>query len=82
MVRDMTSRKEAEESLLLFRNLLDQSKDAILVNDPATGHFLMVNDRACSNLGYDKTTFLSLGTMDIEARFPDQTSLGLIMSPK
>ncbi len=74
MVRDITARKEAEESLLLFRNLIDQSKDAILVNDPATGRFLMVNDRACSNLGYDRTTLLNLGTMDIEAVFPDQAS--------
>lgn len=72
--RDVTERKEAEESLLLFRNLLNQSNDAIFVNDPATGGFLIVNDKACGNLGYTRNELLSLRTIDIEAIFPDQST--------
>jgi PAS domain S-box-containing protein len=72
--QDITERKKAEESLLLFRNLLNQTEDAIFVNDPATGRFLMVNTRACSNLGYGADTLLLMRTIDIEAIFPDQAS--------
>jgi PAS domain S-box-containing protein len=74
LLNDITDRRRAEESLLLFRNLLDRSNDAIFVNDPATGRFLMVNEKACSNLGYSSKELLSLRTTDIEAQFPDQRS--------
>ena len=74
LTRNITERKTAEESLLLFTNLINQSNDAIFVNDPATGHFLMVNDKACANLGYERRELLTLRTMDIEALFPDQAS--------
>ena len=74
IVQDISERKRAEESVLLFRNLLNQSNDAIFVNDPATGRFLIVNDKACSNLGYDRNTLLTLRTLDIEELFPDQAT--------
>jgi PAS domain S-box-containing protein len=74
IIRDITGRKKAEEELLLFRNLLNQSNDAIFVNDPATGSFLIVNDKACSNLGYDRKELLNMRTLDIEAAFPDQAA--------
>jgi PAS domain S-box-containing protein len=74
IVQDITERKQAEESLLLFKNLLDHSEDAIFVNDPATGRFLIVNNKACSNLGYDRSELLTKRTLDIESRFPDQLS--------
>jgi PAS domain S-box-containing protein len=74
IVQDITGQKKAEEALLLFRNLLNQSEDAIFVNDPATGRFLMVNNRACSNLGYGSDTLLTMRPMDIDAIFPDQAS--------
>jgi len=75
--RDITEKKrakEAEEALLLFRNLLNRSNDAIFVNDPASGRFLIVNDKACSNLGYDRKELLTMRTLDIEATFPDQAA--------
>ncbi len=68
---DITERKKAEAALLLFTNLLDRSNDAIFVNDPASGRFLMVNDRACSNLGYDREVLLTKRTLDIEATLTD-----------
>ena len=72
LVNDITGLKRSEESLLLFRTLLSQSNDAIFVNDPATGRFLMVNNKACSSLGYSEQELLSLRTIDIEEQFPDQ----------
>ncbi len=74
LLNDITSCKRSEESLLLFRNLLNETNDAIFVNDPATGRFLMVNNKACSNLGYTGTELLSLRTIDIETNYPDQRS--------
>ena len=74
IVQDITEQKQAEESLLLFKNLLDHSEDAIFVNDPATGRFLIVNNKACSNLGYDRSELLAKRTLDIESAFPDQLS--------
>ncbi len=71
-VQDITEQKKAQESLVLFKNLLNQSQDAIFVNDPVTGRFLMVNNRACSNLGYSVDRLLTMSTMDIEAVFQDQ----------
>ncbi|MCL5422552.1 MAG: PAS domain S-box protein, partial [Nitrospirae bacterium] len=74
LVRNITERRHAEESLLLFSNLLNRSNDAIFVNDPATGRFLIVNDKACSNLGYSSTELLAMRTIDIESSFPDQSA--------
>lgn len=72
VVNDISERKRAEQSLLLFRNLLDRSSDAIFVNDPATGRFLMVNEQACSTLGYAREELLSMSTIEVESRFRDR----------
>jgi PAS domain S-box-containing protein len=73
-VQDVTARKKDEDALLLFRNLLDRSNDAIFVNDPETGRFLNVNEKACSSLGYDRERLLGLTTLDIEARFSNRAA--------
>jgi PAS domain S-box-containing protein len=52
--------------LKLFRTLVDQSNDAIKVIDPETLHFLDVNEKACSGLGYSREEMLSLGVFDID----------------
>ncbi len=80
MFQNITQRKQAEESLLLFRNLLNKSNDAITVNDPVTGRLLMVNDKACSNLGYERSELLTKRTLDIESIFPDQAAWGAHVS--
>ena len=49
MVSDITERKRAEESLRLFRALIDESNDAIEVFDPETMCFLDVNQKAAAN---------------------------------
>ncbi len=66
MVSDITERKRAEESLRLFRALIDESNDAIEVIDPETMCFLDANRKACRELGYSRDEFLSLRVSDID----------------
>ena len=66
MVQDITERKQAEESLALFRILVDKSPDSIQVIDPETGRFLDVNTTDCARLGYSREEMLSLRVADID----------------
>jgi diguanylate cyclase (GGDEF)-like protein/PAS domain S-box-containing protein len=65
-VRDITERKQAEESLKLFRLLIDQSNDAIQVVDLETMRLLDVNTRVCSSLGYTREELLSMHVYDFD----------------
>ncbi len=71
---DITARKQAEEKLLLFRRLIDNSNDAIFVIEPQTGGFLDVNQKACEALQYSRAEFFHLDATDIEMKFPDDFS--------
>ncbi|MBE0652115.1 MAG: PAS domain S-box protein [Bacteroidales bacterium] len=64
--QDITERKRSEESLKLFRSLIDKSNDAIEVVDPETGRFLDANERACTDLGYTREELLKLSVFDID----------------
>jgi two-component system cell cycle sensor histidine kinase/response regulator CckA len=64
--RDITDRKRAEEELILFRALVDQTSDAIEVIDPQTGQYLDVNETACLTHGYTRQEYLSLKVADID----------------
>lgn len=66
ITRDVTERKRAQESLTLFRNLIDQSSDAIEVLEPDTLRFLDCNATAHQVLGYTREEFLSLTAFDID----------------
>jgi PAS domain S-box-containing protein len=71
----MTNNKDKIEiDLELFRDLINKTNDAIFVHTPQTGHFIFVNDQACSSLGYDRQELLKLSVMDIEATIPDNVS--------
>jgi PAS domain S-box-containing protein len=65
----LTKVRESEDTireLKLFRTLVDQSNDAIKVVDPETLRFLDANEKACTELGYSREEFLSLGVFDID----------------
>ncbi len=75
--RDITERKRAEQSLLLFRMLIDQSNDAIEVIDPETLRFIDINGRACLDLGYSRQELLSLSVYDVDP-FVDELMLARV----
>jgi PAS domain S-box-containing protein len=66
IVRDLTERRRTEESLKLFRALLDQSSDAIEVVNPETGCYLDANEKAWQDLGYSREELLSLRVSDVD----------------
>ncbi len=70
VVRDITDRKLAEDSLRLFRTLVDKSNDAIELVDMETARFIDVNERACTDLGYSRSELLNMKIFDID---PGQT---------
>src|SRR5207245_2941481 len=65
-VHDITERKQREESLILFRSLIESSSDALEVIDPKTLRFLDVNETACRTLGRSRDELLSLTIRDID----------------
>jgi PAS domain S-box-containing protein len=58
--------RQTEESLKLFRNLIDRSTDAIEVLDATTLRFLDCNTTAHLSLGYTREEFLSLTAYAID----------------
>ena len=72
--RDVTERKARERELELFRTLLDQSSDSVLVIEPETGQFLDVNETACRRRGYSREELLKLTVPELEPELPDITA--------
>jgi formate hydrogenlyase transcriptional activator len=66
VLQDVTDRNQAEQSLKLFRTLIDHSNDAVEVIDPETLQFLDVNQKACEDLGYAREELLSMTVFDID----------------
>lgn len=66
--RDISDRVECERELELFRQLIDQSNDSVLIIDPETGAFLDANETACRRRGYSREELLDLTV----PRPPDQ----------
>ena len=68
-INDVTERKRSEQSLKLFRLLIDHASDAIEVIDPITGRFLDVNEKAGQVHGYSREEYLSLTVPQIDPEF-------------
>jgi len=64
-IRDITQHKRIQESLNLFRTLIDRSPDAIEIVDPETSRILDVNQTACERLGYSREELLSMSIPEI-----------------
>jgi len=63
---DITSQKEANEKVNLFRTLINHSNDSIELIDFETGRFLDCNKKASQELGYTRKEFLSLKLFHID----------------
>lgn len=70
----MALRREAEQELLLFRELVNESNDALFVIEPATSRILDTNARAWSSMGYSREELLTMKVIDFETRLPDLAS--------
>ena len=73
LVKTAREREQVVSELTLFRTLLDQSHDAILVVDPETRRFLDVNERACLELGYSREELLSMTVYDIDVEYDESS---------
>lgn len=61
VARDITEHKREEEILRQmeeYRNLFRLARDPILILDPADGHVLDVNDKACETYGIPRESFI------------------------
>ena len=70
----LPERKRVEEDVALFKTLINQSNDAILIVEPETSRILYVNDKVCSNLGYCRDELLAMRIIDIGANVQDMAS--------
>ncbi|MBL8063787.1 MAG: PAS domain S-box protein, partial [Anaerolineales bacterium] len=72
ILNDITQRKQMEaenrrvrEELQQFRNLLDESNDAIFLIDPETSLYLDFNKTACEKLGYNREELARLKVLHV-----------------
>jgi PAS domain S-box-containing protein len=77
-IRDVTSRKQAEDALrdaeTRYRMLFEHSPDGIVIIDPITAKPLEFNESAYKNLGYSHEEFANLTIHDIDAdETPEET---------
>lgn len=63
--RDITKRKQQDDKLNLFRFVIDNADDAILIVDVETAKIVDVSQRACLDLGYSVDELMSLYVYDI-----------------
>ncbi|MCH7618708.1 MAG: PAS domain S-box protein [Candidatus Marinimicrobia bacterium] len=66
IIRDITQRKQIENELKLFRNLVNQSNDALFIIEPESGEYLDVNETACRYLGFSKSDLVGMKVIDID----------------
>ena len=68
---ELQARKQAEEELLQFRRVMDESNDAIFLIDLAGGHYLDFNQSAHEFLGYSRQELVQRTVMDVAQHLPD-----------
>lgn len=68
------SLSEANKELRLFKNLMNQTTDAIFINDALTGRILDLNDTALKKLGYSRSEVLQRRVVDFDTNISDTFS--------
>ncbi|MBE9529231.1 MAG: PAS domain S-box protein [Proteobacteria bacterium] len=69
---EMDERVKVEGDLRLFRDLMDQTKDSVLVIDPETSALIDINNTACTNLGYSRDELLDRRVTDVDGVLTDK----------
>jgi diguanylate cyclase (GGDEF)-like protein/PAS domain S-box-containing protein len=72
--QDITSRKQLQKDLFIFRELIAGSNDSIFIINPENSKFIDVNQQSVRALGYTREELLTMSVLDIEAIVPDQHS--------
>ncbi|MEW6086476.1 MAG: PAS domain S-box protein [Chloroflexota bacterium] len=62
---DITERKRSEQVLRQFRNLMDQSNDAIFLIEPESGGYIDFNQTALDRLGYTREELSQRNITDV-----------------
>ncbi len=71
IIRDITERTRAEQTLQMFQFSIDQASDAIFwMTEDAS--FSYVNEQACRSLGYTREELMQLRLWDIDPVFPKE----------
>ena len=70
-VRDITSRKKAEEEFRMVKISVDQSSDEVFWMD-FDGNILYVNDAACRITGYSRDELVTMKIFDLDPDFPPE----------
>ncbi len=71
LIRDISDRKAAEESLRITRYSLDRVGDAVFMVQK-NGRFLYVNEAACESLGYGYDELMARRVEDIDPNFAEK----------
>jgi PAS domain S-box-containing protein len=66
--RDITERKNVEQQMKLFIDLVNQSNDGLMVIDLHSGHITLVNKKLCRELQYTREELLSMRPEDISTK--------------
>ncbi|MBL0348492.1 PAS domain S-box protein [Candidatus Villigracilis affinis] len=64
-------RQQAEDKLLQFRKLMDESNDCIFLIDPQTSRYIDFNRTVCDKLGYSREELLRIGVVNIAEHITD-----------
>src|ERR1700752_1188115 len=68
--KELHERMQAEDDLLQFRKVMDESNDAIFMIDQHTSHYVGFNKSAYQSLGYSRDELSRLGVIDIAQHIP------------
>jgi PAS domain S-box-containing protein len=79
-VRDVTERVEAEAEARQIRELLDATRDAVLIMDADTWRFRYVNQGAVAQSGYSGDELLAMTMLDLAPEFTAR-SLRELLAP-
>jgi two-component system, cell cycle sensor histidine kinase and response regulator CckA len=69
VARDITQRKQAEETLEFTQFIVDGASESIHVIEP-DGGFMYANNAMCESLGYSREELLSMKVSDIDPNYP------------
>ena len=71
---EIIERKATEQRLVLFKHLIDQSDDVVLVVDARDARLIEANQQACASLGYSHAELSGLTVPDFAIEIPNMPS--------